>query len=567
MAHQYQDVALSPVANQKEGMEREIDAYAEHIRNMLADVEALRPKYIPITKDNFFENLQDGAVLAYIVNTIKPKTINIAKINTSIDPAHLNSSAATKGNTSATPEQTKGLFEATNNLNIVIEAAKNVAVVVNVAAEDFLRKKPDLVLGIIWQLIRAHLLSDINVPSHPELIRLLQPGESLTQLMAFTNEQLLLRWFNYHLERAGTDKRVANFGKDVSDSHAYMLLLQQVAPTNKRNTIVDALNAAFALPADDKEARARALLDAAETLGCRRFVTASDVAHGHARLNLAFAATIFDRHIGIHLPSEEEARALLDRNMTLEADNAILRSKVIELEKSVFALSQEVDVQKNLYEDTVRSFESKLATDTTTFQHSMEELRATQSKESESHASTISQLQNRFEALKQDQARAETSQNVYRQLVSDRLGAVRSMLQDHIVAVRQEGSLAAKLGSQLGVVASPTRHDAPPLPLAVKEAKTMEDELEFLSEDLKSFVKEVLDENKEQKKIITVLATRAEQHEKINSLMGEKIKSYTEHVIALNPVKEKKHHHHHKEEKHKEEKGKKEDREFVKLKS
>merc|ERR1711874_598148 len=128
------------------------------------------------------------------------------------------------------------------------------------------------------------------------------------------------------------------------------------------------------------------------------------------------------------------------------------------------------------------------------------------------------------------------------------------MLQDHIVAVKQEGNLAAKLHKLLGDNASgsPAKDDIPQVtsPTTSKEPGTMEEELEYLSDDLQSFVKEVLDENREQKKIIFVLAKRAEQNEKVNEMIADKIRSYTEHQIALNPVKEKKHKEH-KEKEHK----------------
>jgi hypothetical protein len=43
-------------------------------------------------------------------------------------------------------------------------------------------------------------------------------------------EQNLLRWFNFHLRRAGSPKQVTNFGPDLKDSEAYILLFTQVAP-------------------------------------------------------------------------------------------------------------------------------------------------------------------------------------------------------------------------------------------------------------------------------------------------------------------------------------------------
>ena len=35
------------------------------------------------------------------------------------------------------------------------------------------------VLGVVWQLVKKHLLQDINLVEHPELVRLLEDGEEV----------------------------------------------------------------------------------------------------------------------------------------------------------------------------------------------------------------------------------------------------------------------------------------------------------------------------------------------------------------------------------------------------
>ena len=55
-------------------------------------------------------------------------------------------------------------------------------------------------------------------------------GEDLSDLLALSPEEILLRWFNYHLEQAGSTRRVRNFGKDINDSECYTILLNQIAP-------------------------------------------------------------------------------------------------------------------------------------------------------------------------------------------------------------------------------------------------------------------------------------------------------------------------------------------------
>ena len=44
---------------------------------------------------------------------------------------------------------------------------------------------------------------------------LLHDGESLADFLKLSPEEILLRWFNYHLEKAGHGRRVANFSGDI----------------------------------------------------------------------------------------------------------------------------------------------------------------------------------------------------------------------------------------------------------------------------------------------------------------------------------------------------------------
>lgn len=62
----------------------------------------------------------------------------------------------------------------------------------------------------------------------PGLARLLKDGEDLSDLMALSPEEILLRWFNYHLEEAGHPRRVNNFTKDimVRTSLVYLSIFQ-----------------------------------------------------------------------------------------------------------------------------------------------------------------------------------------------------------------------------------------------------------------------------------------------------------------------------------------------------
>ena len=81
---------------------------------------------------------------------------------------------------------------------------------------------PDRVVGaLLWQVVQIKLLTPITLHTHPELIELLRMGEE----DAGTDE-LLLRWLNFHLERAGRTERVENWGADLTDGVAYAVLAE-----------------------------------------------------------------------------------------------------------------------------------------------------------------------------------------------------------------------------------------------------------------------------------------------------------------------------------------------------
>ena len=181
--------------------EREKSAYAEHLQNLLSNNNnhdqhhdkhaSSLAKYLPLKASNLIENMRDGVLIGHLLESLIPGSVPWSKMDLTVDLADANSK--------------KVIFEVTNNLNCVIEAAKKnkQLVVVNIGANDLLEGKKDLVLGLLWQIVRAHLLASVNLQSHPELIRLLKPGESLQSLLSLKSETILLRWFNYHLQRSG----------------------------------------------------------------------------------------------------------------------------------------------------------------------------------------------------------------------------------------------------------------------------------------------------------------------------------------------------------------------------
>uniref|UniRef100_A0A674HZN6 Lymphocyte cytosolic protein 1 n=1 Tax=Terrapene triunguis TaxID=2587831 RepID=A0A674HZN6_9SAUR len=226
--------------------------------------------------DDLFQAVGDGIVLCKMINFSVPDTIDERTINKK----------------KLTP------FTIQENLNLALNSASAIGChVVNIGAEDLKEGKPYLVLGLLWQVIKIGLFADIELSRNEALIALLREGESLEDLMKLSPEELLLRWANYHLENAGCNK-INNFSSDIKDSKAYYHLLDQVAPKGNEEGIP-------AIEKDDIQ-RAECMLQQAERLGCRQFVTATDVVRGNPKLNLAFIANLFNRYPALQKPENQD---------------------------------------------------------------------------------------------------------------------------------------------------------------------------------------------------------------------------------------------------------------------
>ena len=91
--------------------------------------------------------------------------------------------------------------------------------------------------------------------------------------------------------------RVANFSGDVKDGENYTVLLAQIAPEHCDRR---------ALQTHDLLDRAEQVLQNADTLGCRKFLTPTSLVAGNPKLNLAFVANLFNTWPALDPITEEE---------------------------------------------------------------------------------------------------------------------------------------------------------------------------------------------------------------------------------------------------------------------
>jgi len=137
-----------------------------------------------------FDECKDGLILCKLINDSVPDTIDSRVLNKPTARKPLNA------------------FQITENNNIVITSAKGIGCsVVNIGSSDISEGSEHLILGLVWQIIRRGLLAQVDIKIHPELYRLCEDGETIEDLLRLTQDQILLRWFNYHLKAAGWARR------------------------------------------------------------------------------------------------------------------------------------------------------------------------------------------------------------------------------------------------------------------------------------------------------------------------------------------------------------------------
>ena len=91
--------------------------------------------------------------------------------------------------------------------------------------------------------------------------------------------------------------RVNNFSRDVSDGANYTILLNQLKPDECSRA---------PLQTRDVRQRAEQVLQNADRIGCRKYLTPASMVSGNPRLNLAFVANLFNNYPGLDPLDEQE---------------------------------------------------------------------------------------------------------------------------------------------------------------------------------------------------------------------------------------------------------------------
>ncbi|CAI8587144.1 unnamed protein product [Vicia faba] len=251
--------------------ESEKASYVAHINSYLAEDKFMK-QFLPIdpSANALFDLAKDGVLLCKLINIAVPGTIDERAINTKRD---LNP------------------WERNENHTLGLNSAKAIGcTVVNIGTQDMVEGRPYLILGLISQIIKIQLLADLNLKKTPQLLELVEDDKDVEELISLPPDKVLLKWMNFHLKKAGYEKQVTNFSSDVKDGEAYAYLLNALAPE---------VAGPGALATKDPTERANMVLEQAERLDCKRYLTPKDILEGSPNLNLAFVAQIFQHRNGL----------------------------------------------------------------------------------------------------------------------------------------------------------------------------------------------------------------------------------------------------------------------------
>jgi plastin-1 len=267
----------------------ERECFSRVINQSLKDDEDCK-EMLPIDPEteDLFKAVDDGIIFCKLVNIAQPGTVDERVLNI---------------------KKNKTVFHIKENLRLALNSIKGIGCkVIGVDDELIMKHTENVILGLLWQIIKIILVKDINLKHVPELIRLVDEDkdEEFADLLKLPPEEILVRWVNYHLKKGGSDRRIDKIGKQMSDSIVYATVLNQLDS--------DCIDLAKVKSEDDVNKRAKMIIDAAHKFGISPLIGPSDIESGNTKLNTVFTADIFNHKHGLEELTQEEyeAAAMLD---------------------------------------------------------------------------------------------------------------------------------------------------------------------------------------------------------------------------------------------------------------
>ncbi|GAM24408.1 hypothetical protein SAMD00019534_075830 [Acytostelium subglobosum LB1] len=155
--------------------------YINHHLPKGEDIEHVFP--IDPTKHIAF-SIYDGVLLCKLVNLAKEGTIDTRVMN----------------------QRPSRMIEAMQNLSLVANSARAIGCIINDDTQKTVVQDPRVAVSLLFQLVRVHLVSSINIRNYPSLLTLRTDKENPQHFAALSPSQLLHRWLKYHLALPSSNK-------------------------------------------------------------------------------------------------------------------------------------------------------------------------------------------------------------------------------------------------------------------------------------------------------------------------------------------------------------------------
>eukprot|EP01087_Luapelamoeba_hula_P014772 TRINITY_DN4379_c0_g1_i1.p1 TRINITY_DN4379_c0_g1~~TRINITY_DN4379_c0_g1_i1.p1 ORF type:complete len:608 (+),score=144.41 TRINITY_DN4379_c0_g1_i1:155-1978(+) len=308
-------------------------------------------------------------------------------------------------------KQDKSVYEKNNNNDLALAAAEKIGIkLINIGGSDLTAKKETLVLGMTWQLIRQCLLAEIE--------------RTLDSTLDKTPpEEMLFKWFNYHLKNYGTTRTVNNWSSDLMDAECYCMLMNQIAGEQ-----IGAVNVGKALREKDTTKRAQSVVEFAEKIKCRKFITARAINEGNPRLNLGFVATLYLAypHMG---PSADAIRA-----KQLEGELAEVRAALARAVREKEDVEQMAADERKAYENEIERLKARIRE----LEEEVEKLK----RELAEERATNERLRKMLEEQERDHEEEMEAQRELMERKRRKAKELRNTYEELIMALRQEKEAA-----------------------------------------------------------------------------------------------------------------------------
>ncbi|KAJ6233895.1 fimbrin-1 [Anaeramoeba flamelloides] len=229
--------------------------------------------------------IKDGLLLCKLINACVPETIDVRVINTFNEEIDFDS----------------GRESVLENHTLCINSALAIGCSIKgIKPTSLIDEEETPCIQLTWEIIKQGLLARVNLKDHPELTELtLMEKETMETLSKSTPEELIIKWFNYHLSSAGNQSKVTDFSDSMKDPMLVAVLLNQLSP--KRCPIEPIIHE------EDPDSRNEMIVKNAERLNVKDFISIDTLDSNNEKLNLAFLANLLQIRSGI-IPKTKEMK-------------------------------------------------------------------------------------------------------------------------------------------------------------------------------------------------------------------------------------------------------------------